>query len=124
MSKTSRFRHRREKSEQGKVRTAVNPAAVTRSYEAEEPQAEPLISPLTPFDAVESPIFNESVAMDKPKAPDLVLVKLSQGMRDELHTWKNASGTMLTSGRSTVPAIKKQENQKRLRKSSSRKDVR
>ncbi len=102
----------------------MNPKTVTRGSEAEEPQADPLISPLTEFDPVESPIFIDGFTLDKPKVPDLVLVKLSQEMRDKLRTWKTASGTLLTNSGATAPAIRKQENQKRLRNSPSRKDVR
>lgn len=119
MSKTSRFRHRRDKTEQLKVRAANQPKAVLRSSDAEKPVANPLIAPLTPIAPVEDSIFDGDLSLATPKAARVGLVKLSQSVRDELHMWNNP-----LKNRSSVPAIKRDENQKRLRNSSQRKDVR
>ena len=119
MSKTSRFRHRRDKSEQRKVRAADHPKPLARSSDAEKPLANPLTAPLTTVVPVEGSIFDGDFSVAAPKAAHIGLVKLSQGVRDELHTRNSAQ-----SKRSTVPAIKRDENQKRLRNSSQRKDVR
>ena len=119
MSKTSRFRHRRDQSEQRKVRAADHPKLLARSSDAEKPLANPLTAPLTTVVPVEGSIFDGDFSVAAPKAAHIGLVKLSQGVRDELHT-RNSP----LSKRSTVPAIKRDENQKRLRNSSQRKDVR
>lgn len=124
MSKTSRFRHRREKSDQRKARAAVHPKPVTRTNEAEKPLPKPLIAPIIPVDPVEDSIFAVDSVLNKSKAHSPVLAELPQGNRDKLDRWKRASGTTVTGSRTSAPASHQAENQKRLRNSSNRKDVR
>jgi hypothetical protein len=124
MSKTSRFRHRREKSNQRKLREAVHPKPVTRTNEAEKPLSEPIIAPIIPVDPIEDSIFAVAFTPNKSTAPRPELGELSQGNPDKLRRWKNTNGTPLTGSRTSAPVSHQAENQKRLRNSSNRKDVR
>jgi len=124
MSKTSRFRHRREKSNQRKAREAVHPKPVTRNNKEEKPLPQPLDSPITSADSIAGSLFDEDSPLNKPKALGSALVELSQGNPDERKLWKNTSGTSRTGSKLTLPAVRKDENLKRRRNSSTRKDVR
>lgn len=85
---------------------------------------QPLVSPTTAVDSIADSLFDEDSILNKPKALGSALLELSQGVRDERHMWKNTSGTSRIGGKLTLPAIRKAENLKRRRNSSTRKDVR
>lgn len=116
MSKTSRFRHRREKKEQRKLRKGVAPKPATAT-DVVAPLPEPIILPLSITDVIDNTNFDATLKPAESTASgSALLLKPLSKVRQQIQAWENEGGT--------TRIASKTRRQKQWRTGATRKDIR